>query len=280
MAFDNWSDEIVAVLLAELLDKELGFLEVLVIRCDIILLVAVVVCHDVGLLVVVVVRCDVGLPIVVLVSCDAGLLVAVAVRCDVGSLVVVFSSSSFSSSASNFFAHVLIASRLSASTVGSGLSNFRLLSKVSTLSMAHLKSFRMRLRRSRFLNLKRLTLATQISSVSTPPLSLKAFSKFDSMVSRDSRKVVFVGIFTMSEPTAAALLENRRSAPPNAMPSAKAAELVEFMLVVAEVRIVSDENTSSVLAERLEEVSVVDLSTFAPAAPVIETGDDVKPVEL
>lgn len=84
----------------------------------------------------------------------------------------------------------------------------------------------------------------------------------------------------MSGPTLAALLENRRSAPPNAIPSAKAAELVGFMLVVVETRIVSDDDTLPVLAERLEEVSVVDLSAFAPAAPIAETRDDVKPVEL
>lgn len=95
---DDWPDEIVAVLLTELLDKELGFLEVVVVCCDVVVFV---------------------------VRCDFGLLTVVVVGCDVGSLVVVVSSSSSSSSASNSFAHVPTVSRSSASTVGSGSSTFR-----------------------------------------------------------------------------------------------------------------------------------------------------------
>ena len=261
---DNWPDEIVAVRLTEFSDEEFEFLEVVVIRCDVTLLVAAVVRCDLGSLVVVIVGCDAVSLVVVDVGCDVGLLLVVVVRCDVGSLVVVVSSSSFSSfssftsfssTASKSFPDTPTASRSSASTAGTGFSTFRSPLRLLTLSMAHLKAFRIELRRPRFLSLKRLALATQGPPVLTPPLSLKAFSKLDSIVSRDLRNAVLVGSFKMSGPTLAALLENRRSAPPNAIPSAKAAELLGFMLVIIEV-------------------------AFAPAASIGDTLVDVKLVEL
>ena len=131
-----------------------------------------------------------------------GSLVVVVPHVVVVLLVVVVSSSSSSlSSVFNFRAQVPTTSKPSAFTLRSGFSTPRWISKLFMLSMAHLKSFSKRLTRSRFLSLKRFVLATQGPPVSTPPLSLKAFSRSDLMVSRDLREAVFVGGLRMSGPT-------------------------------------------------------------------------------
>lgn len=175
------------------------------------------------------------------------------IRCDVESFVVVVSSSSssssLSSSVSSSCAHVPITVRSSAITLGSGFVTSRSIRKVLTLSMAHLKSFSKRLARSRFISLKRFVLTTQGPPVSIPPLSLKAFSKLDLIVSSVFREEVFIGGLTMSGPTLAAFFENKRSAAPNAIPSDKAAELVGLMLVIARVGIILDDDALLVLNE-------------------------------
>lgn len=73
-------------------------------------------------------------------------------------------------------------------------------------------------------------------------------------------------------------MANRRSAPPNAIPSAKAAESVGFVLVVDGVDIILDDDALIVANERLKGTLVV-VTFCAPAAPNIENGDDLNTVD-